>query len=423
MRYAIFAATDAGGQLAWKVEQALQRQELGFLTPKTSDSSGKKHGFNPGTARSMADSVRTDVFIQQNHWRSVWQQRENWQSYHRLKELMEKAFPAYDGIVFIMAAGIAVRSIAPYLQDKTKDPAVVVMDDKGENVISLLSGHIGGGNQLTRYLAQAIGGHEVITTATDVHQLIAPDALAGELQLKVFPKENLVFFNSGLLAGKEVHYFIDRDVPCLEQYARALTAQRLSWEYADFMCGNSSFYEKVREKEKLFAVITDRWNLTLRQYRGSAGDSSHSSNSSNSLQELTRVKNLLILRPRKLIAGTGCRRHTECSLILEALEQACHAIGWDTDRLSGMASTEVKAEEKGLLQAAAKLGVPIKFFANEQLAEKISGYALRESEFVKQTIGVGNVCESSALCCVERGRIALPKTKYEKVTVALIWEK
>ena len=109
--------------------------------------------------------------------------------------------------------------------------------------------------------------------------------------------------------------------------------------------------------------------------------------------------------------------------MLAALQEACGCCGWRIDRLDRLASTVVKADEQGLLAAAEGLQLPIDFFENQSLEEAIERYGLSESEFVKKNIGVGNVCEAAALCCTERGRIALPKNKYEKVTVALIWER
>ena len=140
-------------------------------------------------------------------------------------------------------------------------------------------------------------------------------------------------------------------------------------------------------------------------------------------ENLPSEENILYLQPRRLIAGVGCRRNTPKELIAQALAEACVSIGWSTGRISQLASTEVKADEAGLLAMAEELQVPIEFFENQQMAEMIEKYQLKESNFVKKTIGIGNICEAAALCCVPQGRIALSKHKYEKVTVALIWQK
>ncbi|MDD4160821.1 MAG: cobalamin biosynthesis protein, partial [Synergistaceae bacterium] len=81
-------------------------------------------------------------------------------------------------LVFVSSSGIAVRAIAPHLKGKDKDPAVVVTDERGLNVVSLLSGHIGGANELTIKISEIIGGHPVVTTATDVNGIVPPDSWA-----------------------------------------------------------------------------------------------------------------------------------------------------------------------------------------------------------------------------------------------------
>ena len=95
------------------------------------------------------------------------------------KELNEHNFNQFESIVFIGAMGICVRNIAPYIRDKYTDPAVVCIDSMGKFVIPVLSGHIGGANELAREIAQAIGAEAVVTTQSDGMGLWALDTLAG----------------------------------------------------------------------------------------------------------------------------------------------------------------------------------------------------------------------------------------------------
>ena len=104
---------------------------------------------------------------------------------HKLKNFIKDIFNKYECVVFIMATGIVVRSIAPYLEDKRKDPAVVVLDEKGKNVISLLSGHIGRANEYTLEIAKLLNANPVITTASDVNNSIAVDTLAMRLNCEI----------------------------------------------------------------------------------------------------------------------------------------------------------------------------------------------------------------------------------------------
>ena len=309
--------------------------------------------------------------------------------YVRLADAVDGAFPQYDALIFVMAAGIAVRMIAPHIRSKLEDPAVVVMDERGENVISLLSGHIGGANELARCIASAIGGNAIITTATDVEGKLAPDVIAAHLGLRPWPKEEIKTLNQGMLNGRSIRWFVDDSLPNWEFYQNKLVDYGLLSECLDL--------EQMPPLPGLMACITAK--------------------------ELPERKGVLYLAPRRLIAGIGCRRGVSEELIWSALIQATSSIGRHPEDISLFASTAVKKNEKGLLGIAKSYGREIRFFTTQELSEVVERYGLAESFFVRETIGIGNVAEAAALCCVKSGRIALPKTKYEKVTVALVWEK
>ena len=257
-------------------------------------------------------------------------------NFDSLKNFVADIFTKFDALIFICAAGIAVRVIAPHIVSKLSDPAVIVMDERGQNVISLLSGHVGGANELTLKIARAINANPVITTATDVENKFAVDSFAAKLGLRPEPKDAIKIINSAVLRDESIF----------------LTA------------GNTT----------------------------------------------------LNLIPQKLIAGIGCKRGTSAEKIFSAVSQACEMINQPLERIKLLASVDIKSDEVGLLEFAKNLGVEIKFFGVEELAKK-------ESEFVKDTIGVGNVCEAAALCCVESARFALPKKNFNGVTICLIWEK
>ena len=260
-----------------------------------------------------------------------------------LKNFVAEIFDKFDALIFICATGIAVRVIAAHIVSKLKDPAVIVIDERGQNVISLLSGHVGGGNELTLKIAAAINSNPVITTATDIENKFAADSFAAKLGLIPTPKNAIKAINSAILSDEPIY----------------LTAG----------------------------------NVTL---------------------------NLI---PQKLIAGIGCRRGTSAEKISLAVTTACEMINQPVERIKLLASVDIKSDEGGLIEFAKNLGVEIKFFSVENLAKKITEYKLSESEFVKAKLGVGNVCEAAALCCVEKARFALTKKSFEGVTVALIWEK
>lgn len=309
--------------------------------------------------------------------------------FEKLQQAVAENFPRYDALVFIMAAGIAVRTIAPYLKSKLEDPAVLVLDERAQHVISLLSGHVGGANDLARRLALSLGADPVITTATDVEGYLAPDAIASKLGLFPEPHEEIQRLNSALLEGKKIFYYIDPVCRLADFYARELLGHGFC--LADFAA-------LPDEAQALQVVISENEEIPLRQGR-------------------------LFLRPLRLIAGVGCRRGTKSSYIKKALTEAAAKLGLPLQAVAAMASTVFKDEEQGLFDTARELGVPLSFYDNDALNRMIYRYDLCESAFVRRITGVGNVCESAALAAAGSGRLVLGKTKFEKVTVALVWQK
>lgn len=319
--------------------------------------------------------------------------------YADLHTAVAAAFASYDGIIFIMAVGIVVRTIADLVQDKLHDPAVVVFDECGKHGISLLSGHVGGANALTKRLCLTVDAEPVITTATDVHKKIAPDLIAGNLNLVPWPKAHIKFLNQAVLSGRTINWFIDASVKLAKYYEQKLLQQGQKvtiGKWNNDCLANGDYWALIASKNKL-------------------------------LTQKKLPANVLGLAYSKLIAGVGCRKGTPVEVIYAALKKACAKIGVPVAMLSMLASTVFKQNETGLIAAAALIDCPIKFYDNESLQKAIVKYNLTESAFVKQTIGVGNVSEAAAYAAAggdkNRLRLALAKTKYNgRVTVALLWQ-
>lgn len=307
------------------------------------------------------------------------------QEYDSLGELITKIFSAYDALVFIMATGIVVRVIAPFIRDKRVDPAIVVADESGRHVISLLSGHIGGANELARTIAANIGATAVITTATDVGGQPAADVLAVKAGLKIEPFACLKQINAAAANGEKVRYFLDQALPRRAFYHEQ--AGRLDIELADMDdIARDCCYDAA-------VVVTD--------------------------QCLTIAKPHVMLRPPTLAVGIGCRRGVSEAEITAAVAAACSKAGRSTGSIAVIGSTALKQDETGLLNAARTLGVPIQFYDNSQLAATIEKYQLQVSSFVNDKIGVGNVCEAAAILAGQTSQLLLPKTKFSRVTVAV----
>lgn len=280
-----------------------------------------------------------------------------------LSEWTAAAFSSREALVFIGAAGIAVRAIAPYLQSKASDPAVIVVDETGQFAVPILSGHLGGANALSRRIASILGAAAVITTATDLNGVFAVDLWASRQGMTVLQPERIKRVSSRLLAGEDV------DVSCPWQIAGAPPAGVTLGQGRD--------------------VIVD--------YRAHDGDA-------------------LQLVPRVLTLGVGCRRGVEESALEAVFQRFCRERGVLPESVCGAASIDLKQNEPGLLHFCARHGWRVRFFPAEALASVPGSFSA--SSFVSQTVGVDNVCERSAVLC-SGGVLEEPKFASDGVTFAL----
>jgi cobalt-precorrin 5A hydrolase len=295
--------------------------------------------------------------------------------FHAFKETVREAFYRYRAFIFVMATGIVVRTIAPLLESKYRDPAVVVVDETGKFAISLVSGHVGGANELARRVAGILDGTAVITTATDVEGKPAVDILAGQLNCIPFPIDRVKFVNRALAEGEPVFLKSRWPLPreAVKGFVTSTPASEGSWQ-----------------------VIVD-----------------------SAPQEVANKS--LYLMPGNLVIGVGCRRGTSGDLILEALEKVLVDIPGGKWRIKALASIDIKKNEEGIKYAAKHYGVPLKIVSRGEIEELEEVY--EESEFVKKTVGVGGVCEPAAIIASNRGRVIVPKRKMNSVTVAVAEEK
>ena len=243
----------------------------------------------------------------------------------------------------------------------------------------------------------AIDADPVITTATDVNGLPAPDVLARHEHLLVDDFQTLINVNSAIVGGERVDYYIDESLSNaeeLEQAAKAHIGKHgmvhiVSLDQLESIpCKNESAGEGSSR-----VVITDK--------------------------VMTEYGHQLILRPRTYTMGIGCRRDTPKELILDAIQQSLAAHKLSPKSLVTAASVIVKQDEVGLLEAMQIMGWPIVFYTQDDMAPLIEEEKLEESNFVKGTIGVGNVCETTALLAAKSRTLIQHKTIYPKTTVAI----
>ncbi|MCL6610674.1 MAG: cobalt-precorrin 5A hydrolase [Peptococcaceae bacterium] len=296
--------------------------------------------------------------------------------------VMGDFFAGYRGLVMIMALGIVVRTIAPHVRDKRTDPAVVVMDEGGGFAISVLSGHVGGANDLARMIAGKTGCTAVITTATDAGGVPAVDVLARDFQLAPEPFSAVKKVNAALARGERVVIYTEHCLPIPESESLAVRP----WaEAGDDISG---------------------WRVLV----------------TGRAQARTGEKTLL-LRPRNLVAGVGCKRGVEKAGILDEINRALESAGRSSLCLRALATIGARTSERGLVEAARELGVPLLGFGTGELNGAMERFGLRESNRVKDRMGVGGVCEPAAMLACPKGRLLAPKRKGDGVTVALAEEE
>lgn len=301
----------------------------------------------------------------------------------------EKRFWAVDGLIYIGAAGIAVRAVAPLLKDKMRDPAVVVVDEQGHFAVSLLSGHVGGANELARTVARVCKGQPVITTATDVNGKTAIDSWAAKQGFWIGDRELAKQVSAKVLEGEPVGFFSDfpLESPETEQYRPGVICEINVWV---------TVRKSPRQEEALG-------------------------------QAMAAGKKLLRLVPGAMTLGIGCRRGIPGSRIEETVERILEKAQLDRHGLVRIASIDLKKKEDGLLSLSEKWKVPFVTFSAGEL-ERVKE-SVAESPFVRQVTGTGNVCERAALLAAGDGAgLLVGKQAQNGVTVAVargqkIWQR
>ncbi|MBC1403593.1 cobalt-precorrin 5A hydrolase [Listeria welshimeri] len=259
---------------------------------------------------------------------------------------MREIFTQYQALICIMATGIAVRTLAPVIRDKLSDPAVLVMDEYGQFIISLLSGHVGGANELTEQIAEFTGGVSVITTATDCSNVAAIDNIAKEINgyLPEF-KTTTKRINGLLAAGKEVSLRLDEP---LDIDTRGFTNKEVSPQI----------------------YISTKNNLPT-----------------------TGVERIQLI-PKQFVLGVGCKKGISLDIIDTAFTHFCEQENIHPRAFQEIHSITLKAEEAAILHLAKKWGIEFIVHPAEELQTVAEKYPT--SAFVQKTVQVGNVALSSA---------------------------
>ena len=350
------------------------------------------------------------------------------------KENLRAGFSKYDSLICIMATGIVVRILAPLIVHKTSDPAVVVLDQKGKHAISLLSGHLGGANDLAREMAAISGGEAVITTATDVAGELSFDTFAKKYDMAIENIGQLKHISGALLAGKKVTVFTDKNVEKLypelveEQKRRMIDIFPLSDFFKIYKTRNinNTKTEDLKAKNIITTTIeSSSTNIDNVEFDIPAVviDEGFSLNE-HSAHTVSHPAHILYLRPRTICAGIGCKRNMEQKPIEEALLQTLKEEGIHPLSLKCIATIPLKSDEPGIIGTAANLNVPLKIIPTEEIEKlDITQLGIATSEFVASQTGVLSVSTACSYLASGKGEILRDKAKYKGITVALSKEK
>ena len=292
-----------------------------------------------------------------------------------IKELTGELFNKYECIIFVSACGIAVRCISPFLKSKFEDPAVLVVDDNGNNVISLLSGHIGGANEITLKIADILNANPVITTSTDTNKKGALDVIVSKIGGYVENlRESAKLVNSYLVDDKRVGIYFDSDY---ESEKDSL---------------NLSGFELIDEKTEIDAIAKlDALVSVTDKLRCWVDEIIYNIKKDNEEKEdLIYIK----LVPRRIALGMGCRKNTETEKMIEEFSIFSALNNIHPVAIVKTGSLIIKKDEKCMIDLSKALCAEFNLFDVDEICT--CDYMFDKSEFVKKNTGVYSVAQPSA---------------------------
>lgn len=372
---AIICLTQNGKKLACKMKSLMNDGDIYFIQNKKDESSKEN------SSKTIKVNIEDNI--------EIYTVRK------RLKLFVEDIFDKYDYIVFIMATGIVIRTIAHLVTSKFSDPAILVTDEMGTNVISLLSGHIGGANEKTLYISNLLHANPVITTATDVNKKSSLDMIAKKLDgyIENF-RDNVKDINAMLVNSEHVGLYIDGDY---DIDTRGFNVIGSLEELSDCYSSN----EINRNKLEKIVVITNKDKLNSDKLEISISFESDK---------------LIKLVPKDIVVGIGCRRDIDSHLLKDSLQDFLENNNIDINAIREIGSIEVKKDEKAIIDLSKYLGVTFKTLSAEDISKV--DYLFDKSEWVKKNVGVYSVAEPVAHI-LSGGNLVIEKSKYKGITFSV----
>ena len=295
-------------------------------------------------------------------------------------EKIVELFKNSNALICLFSLGAVIRLIAPYLKDKKRDPAVIVIDDKTNFVISVLSGHIGGANELTHEIAEKLHALPVITTAADVNKTIAVDLVGREFGWKIEDDSNVTKISAHMINEEPIGVFQE--------------------------AGNKNWYRELPKNVLIYKNTND-----LKQ-----------SNSKANLiisdriidEELSRES--VVYRPPSLVIGVGLHWDTTKETIREGIESCLDKFNLSSKSIAKLVSIKKPQDVKGLIELGEEMKIPVEY-VNRQELDEIS--TPNPSDTVKAFEGTASVSEAAAIK-ISRGELIVEKQKFPpNLTIAI----
>lgn len=291
-----------------------------------------------------------------------------------IKQLLKEIWHDYEGFIFISATGIAVRMISTFIEHKSFDPAIVVIDDLGKFSISLLSGHLGGANEIAKWIGEKIDAIPVITTASDNRGIDSIDMYAKTNNYFVEDMDTITKITSMMVNGKRIGLYTEEDAII---------------KYDNLVLINS--LENVDSTIDGIIIVTSQKKVPPISVP------------------------FTILRPKNINIGIGCRKGIETKRIIESINVALSEINISTKSIKAIGTVEVKKDETGIIEAAKYFNCPLRIFTIDEIKEVEENFS--KSQFVKDTIGVYSVSEPSAYLL--GGKLIKEKSMHNGITISI----
>ncbi|MDH3611231.1 MAG: cobalamin biosynthesis protein [Nitrosopumilus sp.] len=295
-------------------------------------------------------------------------------------EKIVELFKNNQALICLFSLGAVIRLIAPHLKDKKNDPAVIVIDDKTNFVISVLSGHLGGANELTQTIAEKLNSISVITTAADVNKTIAVDLL-----------------------GRDLGWTIDDDSTVTKISAHMVNEEKIG-VYQD--AGKTSWHKKLPNNVKIYKSFNDLKN----------SESKGNLIISDKIMTDNLLKDSVVYRPPSLVIGIGLHWDTTKEIIKEGIDISLEKFNLSSKSIAKLVSIKKPKNVQGLIDIGNEMGVPVEYVEREELA-LIS--TPNPSNLVKDFEGTSSVSEAAAIK-VSGGELIVEKQKFPpNLTIAI----